>query len=90
MRVDVRCTWNVDQNELLALKVLNEWFVDHGYSVPESTEEAWNVTTYKDTHISSPSDGRRANVLYLVRSECVISFSLFNESTEHTYTRAIL
>lgn len=76
---------NLSQEGLHALAALNKWFEASGHDVTNSTLDVWKITPYRDAYIFSSGQGRRSNVLYLVRGESVCPLSASTGSLEEAY-----
>ncbi len=74
-----------DLNESEALRTLNAWLEARGQDVDHSTSESWNVASYRDALVFSSGQGRRSNMLYLVRGSSVSPFSPAVASLDDAY-----
>lgn len=68
-----------------ALVALNSWLADRGQETGSSTEEAWNISPYKEGFVLSPAGGARSNLLYVVVDDMVKAFSPATTSIEEAY-----
>ena len=73
-----------------ALATLNSWLADRGQETGSSTEDAWNISPYKEGFVLSPARGVRSNLLYLVVDDTVKAFSPATTSIGEAYEEVIL
>ena len=64
---------------------LNAWLAQRDESFSSSQEAAWTISEYRDAFVFSPPEGRRTNLLYVVRGPRVRSFSPATDSLDEVY-----
>lgn len=69
-----------------SIHALNAWFAEHNENYRISNKEDWEISEYRDAFLFSPSDGRRSNLLFLVRGTDVSVFSPASSSIEEVYS----
>jgi len=78
------------QRQALDALYLAEGWTDASGNHLEPVESDWVVSAYRDAHVFSPGGGRRANLLWLVRAEQVVSFAPSSETLEQAYERVVV